>query len=118
MLNTVQAKRYDAVVIGGGPAGSATALMLARAGWSVAIVEKSRFPRPKVCGEFISATTAPLLAELGVLEDVRRLAGPEVRRVGIFAGETISIAPMPDVSGRVRQMGAGVGARAARSPHA
>jgi flavin-dependent dehydrogenase len=109
MLNTVQAKRYDAVVIGGGPAGSATALMLARAGWSVGIVEKSRFPRPKVCGEFISATTAPLLAELGVLDDVCRLAGPEVRRVGIFARETISTAPMPNVSGPFGQWGRALG---------
>lgn len=113
MLNTVQAKRqancYDAVVIGGGPAGSTTALMLARAGWSVAIVEKSEFPRAKVCGEFISATTAPLLAELGVLDDVRKLAGPEVRRVGIFAGETVSIAPMPNVSGPFGRWGRALG---------
>ena len=109
MLNTVQAKRHDAVVIGGGPAGSATALMLARAGWSVAIVEKSQFPRPKVCGEFISATTAPLLAELGLLPGVREIAGPEVRRVGIFAGETISTAPMPNVSGPFGKWGRALG---------
>lgn len=109
MLNTVQARRYDAVIIGGGPAGAATALLLARAGWSVAVVEKSRFPRPKVCGEFISATTAPLFAELGLLDDVRRLAGPEVRRVGIFAGETISTAPMPRVSGPFGEWGRALG---------
>ena len=69
-------KRYDAIVIGGGPAGSTTALMLARAGWAVALIEKSQFPRPKVCGEFISATTFPLLAEFGLLEDVRRTGRP------------------------------------------
>src|SRR4029453_2727925 len=102
-------KRYDAVVIGGGPAGSATALMLARAGWKVAIVEKSQYPRPKVCGEFISASTFPLLAELGLLEDVRRLAGPEVRRVGIFAGETVSVASMPAVRGSFGKWGQALG---------
>ena len=37
--------RYDAIVIGAGPAGGTAALMLARAGWSVAIVEKNSFPR-------------------------------------------------------------------------
>jgi len=42
--------RFDAVVIGAGPAGSATAILLARLGWSVALVERQRFPRRKVCG--------------------------------------------------------------------
>ena len=109
MLRTAQAKPYDAVVIGGGPAGSTTALLLARAGWKVALIEKSRFPRPKVCGEFISASTFPLLAELGLLERVRVLAGPEVRRVAIFAGEGVSTAAMPSVVGPFGQWGRALG---------
>src|SRR5437763_17214352 len=80
--------RYDAIVIGAGPAGSTAALLLARAGWSIAIVEKSSFPRRKVCGEFISATSMPLLHELGVLDDFLHQAGPEVQRVGLFAKDT------------------------------
>ena len=72
------ADAYDAVVIGGGPAGATTALLLARAGWSVALVERSVFPRPKVCGEFLSATNAPLLRHLGVAEAFLDLAGPDV----------------------------------------
>jgi hypothetical protein len=46
--------RFDAVVVGAGPAGSAAAILLARAGWSVALVERQRFPRRKVCGECIA----------------------------------------------------------------
>ena len=102
-------KRYDAIIIGGGPAGSTTALMLARAGWAVALIEKSQFPRAKVCGEFISASTFPLLAEFGLLENVRRLAGPEIRRVGIFSGETVRTSDMPAVSGRFGKWGRALG---------
>src|SRR5262245_17700806 len=70
---------YEALVLGGGPAGATAALLLARAGWHVAIVEKSTFPRRKVCGEFISATTLPLLRALGIADSYLALAGPEVR---------------------------------------
>src|SRR5437763_8879314 len=80
------ADRYDALVIGGGPGGAAAALLLARAGWSVAVVERKAFPRRKVCGEYISATSLPLLDRLGVGQAFREVAGPEIRRVGLFAG--------------------------------
>ena len=109
MLRVALPNRYDAIIIGGGPAGSTTALMLARAGWAAALIEKSHFPRPKVCGEFISASTFPLLAEFGLLEDVRQLAGPEIRHVGIFFGESVSTSDMPAVSGRFGKWGRALG---------
>jgi flavin-dependent dehydrogenase len=109
MLSASQPERYDAIVVGGGPAGSTTALMLARAGWAVALIEKSRFPRPKVCGEFISASTFPLLAEFGLLDAVRGLAGHEVRRVGVFAVETLNSSPMPAFSGPFGKWGRALG---------
>jgi len=90
---------YDALIVGGGPAGGAAALMLARAGWSVAVVEKAEFPRRKVCGEFISATSMPLLRELAVEDEFLARAGPEVRRVGLFANDAVLSAPMPRGSG-------------------
>jgi flavin-dependent dehydrogenase len=101
--------RYDAIVIGAGPSGSTAALLLARAGWSVAIVEKSSFPRRKVCGEFISATSMPLLHELGVLNDFLRQAGPEVRRVGLFAKDAVLSALMPKPANAVAQRGRALG---------
>jgi flavin-dependent dehydrogenase len=86
---------YDALVIGGGPAGSTTAILLAQAGWSVAVVEKSRFPRRKVCGEFLSAANAGLLDTLGVGAAFRTSAGPDIRRLALFAYGSSIVAPMP-----------------------
>jgi flavin-dependent dehydrogenase len=77
----------DALVVGGGPAGATAAALLARAGWRVLLVEKQRFPRRKVCGEFISETSWPLLQELGLGSCLRARAGPRVRRVAVFVGE-------------------------------
>jgi flavin-dependent dehydrogenase len=90
--------RYDALIIGGGPAGATLGLLLARAGWSVAIVEKAGYPRRKVCGEFISATTLPLLEALGVGNAFLAHAGPEVRRVALFGGDEMLVSAMPAAS--------------------
>ena len=87
--------RYDALVIGGGPGGATAALLLARAGWSVALMEERAFPRRKVCGEYLSATSFPLLRHLGVGDAFHSAAGPEVGRVGLFAGATIVDAALP-----------------------
>ena len=92
-------KRYDALVIGGGVAGSTAAILLAAAGWSVALVEKRAFPRRKVCGECVAAPNLALLDALGVGEAFRALAGPPLTRVGLYAGEDELYADLPRVRG-------------------
>ena len=62
----------SAIVIGGGPAGSVAALLLARAGWDVTLVEQHRFPREKVCGECLSALGADVLRRLGLFDQLLR----------------------------------------------
>jgi flavin-dependent dehydrogenase len=64
----------DVVIVGGGPAGSATALRLARAGVDVTLVERTRFPRRKVCGEYQNSGAVEALDRLGLLERVRAVA--------------------------------------------
>lgn len=63
-------------MIGGGPAGSACALTIARAGYPVTIVERAQFPRRKVCGEYLNSGALVALDELDVLERVRAAATP------------------------------------------
>lgn len=89
---------FDAIIIGAGPAGSTVSLALARMGWSVAVVEKASFPRRKVCGEFMSATSLAVIDRLGIGDTLRRAAGPEIRRLALFAGDDVVKARMPAAS--------------------
>ncbi len=66
----------DAIVVGAGPGGSAAAATLAAGGRSVLVLEKDRFPRRKVCGEFLSGSARESLARLDVLVEVASEAEP------------------------------------------
>src|SRR3984885_3207408 len=71
----VDADRYDvdAVIVGAGPGGSSAAYWLATAGLSVALVEKSVFPREKVCGDGLTPRGTRALVDMGI--DVSEEAG-------------------------------------------
>ena len=100
---------YDALIVGAGPAGSAAAILLARAGWSVALVEKQPFPRRKVCGECIAASNLPLLASLGVGAAVDRLAGPALRQVTLHLGAQAVTADLPAAAHPAQRWGRALG---------
>ncbi len=61
---------YDVVVIGAGPAGSCAAAALAARGWRVMLVERDRFPRHKVCGEFLSPEAQDSLRTLELYDEL------------------------------------------------
>ncbi len=68
--------RWDAIIVGGGPAGASLSVLLSREGWRVALLDQAQFPRQKVCGEFLGSSMWPLLDKLGVAGEVQRLALP------------------------------------------
>jgi 2-polyprenyl-6-methoxyphenol hydroxylase-like FAD-dependent oxidoreductase len=88
----------DAIIIGAGPAGSTAAILLAQAGWSVALVEKQTFPRRKVCGECIAAPNLPLLERLGITEAFDGLTGEDLRQVALMLGKKTITADLPALS--------------------
>ena len=78
--NPPESHRHDAVVVGGGPTGATAALVLARAGLDVAVVERARFPRFHV-GESLLPGNMPLLRELGLDEGLHRV--PHILKRGV-----------------------------------
>lgn len=80
-------RRFDVLVIGGGPAGSIAAFVLAKGGARVALVDKARFPRDKACGDLVGPRGLRLLADLGIQMPSSRhvgdmvVVGPSGRRV-------------------------------------
>lgn len=95
--------RFDAdvVIVGGSVAGAATAAFLARCGRSSVIVDRARFPRDKPCGEGLMPHGVDLLAELGVLEQVRRAGVAELRGVRYTLESAATVAAsFPTLPGR------------------
>ena len=75
---------FDIIVIGGGPAGAATAIQAARGGASVAIFEKAPIGRDKVCGDGLTPRAIGALQELNIdLEGIHKITG-----LRMIAGKT------------------------------
>ncbi len=85
--------RFDVAVIGAGPAGSSSAISLARRGHSVILVDKSFFPREKLCGDFLNPINWPIFEELGVAGELLSLEHEEVTafRISACSGREIAI---------------------------
>jgi len=82
---------FDVVVAGAGPAGAATALRLARAGFRVAAVDRAAFPRDKICSEYMSPEGVRHLDALGLLEEVEGKGGCAIRGTTVYAARGSSL---------------------------
>ena len=95
---------FDLIVIGGGPAGTSAAITAARSGARVLILERGKFPRQRVCGEFVSAESLELLAGLlaskrsTLLENAVRIREARL----FFDGHTISTPIEPSAASIAR----------------
>lgn len=66
--------KFDIVVVGAGPAGSATAYFLTKHGLRVALLDKSGFPRDKTCGDALTPRAVKVLEEMGAVDQVAEYA--------------------------------------------
>jgi menaquinone-9 beta-reductase len=89
--------RYDAIVVGGGPGGAATAYHFARGGASVLLLERSAYPREKVCGDGLTPRAVAALDAMGLRDTYRdwsRSTGLKIHGGGV----TVEL-PWPELSG-------------------
>jgi menaquinone-9 beta-reductase len=81
------------VILGGGLAGAAAAIDLARTGHAPLLLEREAAPHDKICGEFLSGEAVAALAGLGL--DVRALGAVPITRVELWAGARHAAARLP-----------------------
>lgn len=77
-------ENYDAIIVGGGPAGSTTAAMLGKKGRKVLLLDKATFPRDKTCGDAVSGKSMRALRELDLDKEI------ETKPHGKITGVTFS----------------------------
>lgn len=91
MTTTIQnaaSRRWDALIVGAGPAGTLAAVLLARAGRSVLLVDKKTFPRYKVCGCCLSGRGLEVLRRAGLDSHIQRLAPDELDQIRLASGRS------------------------------
>ena len=80
-------------IVGAGPAGAGLAIRLAASGFSVTLVERDKFPRQKLCGEFVSPECLEHFAALGVLDEMFAIGGDRISKTVFYApnGRSVSV---------------------------
>ena len=92
---------FDVIIIGAGPAGSTCATLCSEAGQRVLLLEASRFPRDKVCGDCLNPAAWPVLERLVVEERVRALTSTTPAKIRFSVADAGSTEiPVPESQGK------------------
>ena len=74
-------KTYDLAIVGGGPAGATAALYASRLGLKAILIDKSIWPRDKICGDALSGKAVDMLKDLDILSEIKLLDGSTINRI-------------------------------------
>jgi len=88
-----ETSEFDIAIVGAGPAGSSAAIRLAQSGRRVCLIEQKKFPREKLCGEFISPECLAHFAELRVIDEMSLAGGMSLERTIFYArnGRSVTV---------------------------
>jgi flavin-dependent dehydrogenase len=83
----------EIVIVGAGPAGASLAIHLARENFRVCLIEREKFPREKLCGEFISPECLAHFKDLGVFEEMLAVGGDRISETVFYEpnGKSVSV---------------------------
>ena len=73
--------KYDIIIVGAGPAGATAALYANRSNLKCLLIDKSFFPRDKVCGDALSGKSVRIMRELDLVDEVEQLNGSLINRI-------------------------------------
>lgn len=93
MQSEIRNSKSEIVIVGAGPAGASLAIRLARKNYRVTLIERERFPRQKLCGEFISPECFRHFRELEVFDRMTASGGDRIAETIFYApnGKSVGI---------------------------
>ncbi|HQU84977.1 MAG TPA: NAD(P)/FAD-dependent oxidoreductase [Pyrinomonadaceae bacterium] len=89
----IQNPKSQILIVGAGPAGASLAIRLAEKGFEIVLVERDKFPRQKLCGEFVSPECLTYFRELNVLDEMFAIGGDRISETVFYApnGKNVSV---------------------------
>jgi geranylgeranyl reductase family protein len=92
-------RRFDVAIIGAGPAGSSSAIFLARRGYSIALIDKAVFPRDKLCGDFLNPAGWNLFERLGIRDALLASEHEKIAAFRVSTPAAEAVVPFPERCG-------------------